>query len=355
MRIASWLPGTTELLFDLGVGDQLVARAEECVWPAAVACVPVMARRPPGNDPGAEREAGLRPERTAEESHRHLVRYEVDLQALALARPEIILTQEVCPVCAGAYELAGDAAAGVRVAGATLEARHIRLVSLAPRRLEEVLGQITTVAQLVEQSERGTSLLKTRGARLLALRMHVARYLTRSGASRPRVAFMEWVTTPVAAAAAQARGVRDRIELLDLPGLWVPDMIDAAGGLPQLIEAGAEAAQVTPQAVLAAQPDVLLIGSRETDLATAAGRVAAQIVHLGWEQLPAVQTGRTWVLALDPLFAHAGPRLVEGVEVLVRVVFPQALGANGVPPDPTEAVRLPAKDGGSRTQRWTPA
>jgi ABC-type Fe3+-hydroxamate transport system substrate-binding protein len=116
-------------------------------------------------------------------------------------------------------------------------------------------------------------------------------------------------------------------------------MIDAAGGRPLLAIAGDEDVKTTAATAQAARPEVLILASggppAEQERA-AAGLLAAA----GWEDVPAVATARTWLLRLDPLFTSPGPYLVDGVEVLLRMIFPTALGANGTPPDPERALHL---------------
>jgi hypothetical protein len=171
------------------------------------------------------------------------------------------------------------------------------------------------VATLLGQAARGERLLHVRGARLLALSMHVARYVVRAGGRRPTVGLVQ--VTPQ--------------EGLVAPGRWFPDLLDAGGGVPRLVAAGAADVPVTPADLQSAALDLLIVGAEGPDgLARATGAARA----LG------EAAGERWALKLDGLFTRPGPYLVDAVEVLMRMVFPAALGANGTPPPPDRALKL---------------
>ncbi|HEX2184394.1 MAG TPA: hypothetical protein VHN78_02670, partial [Chloroflexota bacterium] len=123
------------------------------------------------------------------------------------------------------------------------------------------------------------------------------------------------------------------------PGRWVPDLIDAAGGIPVLVEAGDDSAAVLPDALAEARPEVLLLAVPDDPQARAA-ELTGLLAQAPWSNLPARHLGRTWALRFDGLFRHGNPRLVEGVEVLVRIITPEALGANGTPPAAERALLL---------------
>jgi hypothetical protein len=149
--------------------------------------------------------------------------------------------------------------------------------------------------------------------------MHVARYLVRVGGSRPSVALVR-------------PGGQDAPDGgLVAFGRWFPDLLDAAGGVPRLVAAGADDASVGPAALRAAALDLLIVGAEDgagqDGLARASAAAAA---------LDGVAAQR-WALRLDGLFTRPGPHLVDAVEVLLRMVFPAALGANGTPPPPDRA------------------
>jgi iron complex transport system substrate-binding protein len=306
MRIVTLPPGPTDLVEALGLASEVVGRTGD---PAAVPGhnqAGDLAREVDPPEPDRPLVAGVAP-------HAHVARYVVDESALAAARPEIILTEEVCPVCRALYRGLAD---GVAVAEAGVDGRDVPLLTFNPRRLEDALAPIVPVATLLGRAERGERLLHARGARLLALSMHVARHLVRTGARRPTVALI--------------RGEADGDRLV-VPGRWIPDLIDAAGGIPLLVGAGEDDVRVTPEEVGRAQPEIVVVGA---DGPAWADRGAAAMAHLS------VPGAQVWALRYDGLFTRPGPRLVEAVEVLLRMISPAALGANGTPPAPDRAVLL---------------
>jgi iron complex transport system substrate-binding protein len=159
-----------------------------------------------------------------------------------------------------------------------------------------------------------------RRSRLLALRMHVARYLTRSGAPRPRVAVLDSLDPPRAA------------------GLWVPDMIDAAGGLPVVAEPGAPSVNLAAGDLRAAE--AIVVGVAGNAPSEILGQVRALVASGGETPLAAMASSRIWCVDYDALFGAPDARLIEGVEALIRMVMPEALGANGSPPPEHLALRL---------------
>lgn len=330
MRIISLLAGANELLAELGLQSAICGTAHGA--PGATGGVPIVARlvdehTVDGHTPNGQT-AG-EPPLVETRAHEHVTRFVVDREAVGTLRPDVLITEEVCSVCLAAYE---PLAAGVGVAQTTIEGQAVRLVSLHPRRLEDVLGPIVPLATLLQHPDRGHSLLKVRSSRLLALSMHVARYLVRHGGERPRVLL------------ATVDGDWPRPDSsppeLRLPGRWMPDMIDAAGGLPLLAEAGDDDRASTPEVLRRAQPDVLIVGA--SSLATAVAATTQLAAAAEWQDVPAVRDGRAWALRFDELLTQPSPRLVDGVEVLLRIISPHVLGANGTPPAPERAVPVPS-------------
>lgn len=310
MRIVSLLPGVTELIYQLGLGTSVVGRGADCTLPAEARLVPVVGRQHSAAQPGLGT-----PLVEGAPAHAHVAGYDLYRAALAAVAPEVIVLTETCPVCAAAYGPASSAGAGVSAATGRIGSAPVRLISVAPGRLDTAVGLIAPLAAELGQPERGATLFKTRAARLLALRMHVARFLVLSGAARPGVAL---VTAPASTGDSMP---------------WLPDMVDAAGGIPIPGTGVAEDAFGSP-------PDVLLFGAIGAASEPDVEPIQRLVMSDGWRDLPAVQRGRAWLVHLDPDFTHYGPRLIEGVETLVRIVLPQALGANGTPPAPHLARRL---------------
>ncbi len=323
MRLVSFPAAANDLLADLGLASEIAGKAAGV--PGEVRDAPDVARATDLPTPDQPLVSGLR-------AHEHTTRFVVDRPLLRAVRPDVLITEEVCPVCRSAYRPLVDGAA---VSHTTIDGQDMTLVTLNARRLEDVLAPIVPLATLVGHPQRGHSLLNARSARLLALGMHVARHLVRNGGDRPRVV--------LAAVGDELSGPRGMAlgAPLRLPGRWLPDMIDAAGGVPLLAEAGADDLTLAPDRVSRARPDVLLVGA--PDLASARGAATALVADGAWGHVPAARQGRIWALRLDGLFTHPSPRLVEGVEILLRIIFPQALGANGAPPAADRALPVHAR------------
>jgi iron complex transport system substrate-binding protein len=283
VRIVSLLPAATDLVVTLGLADSLVGRTHECDWPpGALDHVPVVtATSVP--DGLSSREIS-----TTVGSHRGSSLYGLDPAALAALDPDLILTQELCEVCAVSYAQVADA---VRVAD-----RGPRLVSLEPRTLGDVLGTLTTVGELTGRAAAAGAALADANRRLDAVAAAVA------GRPRPRVVVLEWLDPvwPV--------------------GHWVPEQVAAAGGVEVLGTAGAHTDPLPWPAVVDAAPEVLVLAPCGFPPARTAAELDVLTARPGWDSLPAVRAGRVWIVDGPAYFNRPGPRVVRGVEVLAHVL-----------------------------------
>ncbi|MFB6516986.1 cobalamin-binding protein [Streptomyces sp. NPDC056401] len=303
MRIVSLLPAATDIVVDLGLAADLIGRTHECDWPpAVVATVPVVTRAEFDADELSSREISAA---VGGAAHSGSSLYTLDTEALAALRPDVLLTQDLCQVCAVSYE-------GVSRAVRLMDAGP-RVLSLEPRTLDDVLDCLVTVGELLgvrEAAERRRSELLDR---LAEVRRATA------GRPRPRVVAVEW------------------LDPLWPAGHWVPEQITCAGGEPLLAAPGEHTKPMTWEAVREARADVILVlpcgfpperTLTEIDLLTSLP---------GWADLPAVRAGRVWVLDGPAYFNRPGPRVVRGAEVLAHVLH----GARaGDPVTESEARRL---------------
>lgn len=286
MRIVSLLPAATDLVVTLGLAGDLVGRTHECDWPpgelehAAVVTRTALA----GGLTSREISTGV----AADRAHAGSSLYALDEAALAALHPDLIITQELCEVCAVSY---GQVAAAVRVADT-----GPRLVSLEPATLAEVLGTLTTVGGLTGRSAEAAAALADAERRLAAISRAVA------GRRRPRVVVLEWLDPvwPV--------------------GHWVPDQVAAAGGTEVLGVAGAHTEPVQWDAVVAAAPEVLVLAPCGFPPERTLAELPALIARPGWSSLPAVRSGRVWVVDGPAYFNRPGPRVVRGVEILAHLL-----------------------------------
>ncbi|MDP4692137.1 MAG: ABC transporter substrate-binding protein [Ilumatobacteraceae bacterium] len=278
MNIVSLLPSTTEIIFDLGLEDQLKGVTIECNWPAEARAgreIVVDTFTKPGMTPG-EIDAIVKERMAA-----GLDLYNLDDDALARCAPDLILSQDLCRVCAVA---SGDVDAAI----ARLRC-DATLLHIDPQNLLEVIESINTIAQAAGVSHRGLALTQALHERLLAVAENI------KGKTRPAVFVLEWIDPPFGA------------------GHWVPDIIAAAGGEPVLSRPGQRSVQTTWQEITAAAPDVVIVAPCGFNLDGAAEQ-AHSIAHL----LPS--SASVWAIDADSVMVRPGPRLVDGVEAIAAML-----------------------------------
>jgi iron complex transport system substrate-binding protein len=285
MRVASLLPSATEIVCALGFADCLVGVSHECDYPPeVVADLPRLTRSavPPGLS-SAEIDADV-----AARLRRGESLYTVDEVQLAALAPDIIITQELCDVCAVNFSQ-------VRALAARLPGRP-RVISLTPPNLEGILEDVRTVAEVLGVPERGERLVAQLRAQLAAVAELVR------GRPRPRVFACEWLDPPFAA------------------GHWVPEMIALAGGEEVLGRAGEKSFRVTWEQVAAARPEVVVLIPCGYTREQAQAEWEALPKPAVWEAIPAVRSGRVYALEANNYCSRPAPRVVEGVEALARVI-----------------------------------
>ena len=223
MRIVSLIPSATEMLFALGLGSDVIAVTHECDYPPAALELPNVTRDvlPPGLS-SAQIDAAVKERTLAGESI-----YELDVEMLRDLRPDLIVTQALCSVCAVSYE-------DVRRVAEEIDS-HPRVVSLDPHTVGEVLGDARTLAQAADRKDAAVELVRETARRIDAVRVAVR------GARRPRVAALEWLDPPYAA------------------GHWTPQLIEYAGGEDVLGFPGEHSEERSWEEVRAAQPDVVIV------------------------------------------------------------------------------------------------
>ncbi|SDO97760.1 iron complex transport system substrate-binding protein [Streptomyces sp. cf386] len=295
MRIVSLLPAATDIVAELGLADSLVGRTHECDWPPGpVQGVPVVTAAGFDADRMSSREIS---EAVGGAAHRGSSLYTLDTEALAALAPDVVLTQDLCEVCAVSY---GAVSRAVRV----LEGGGPRVLSLEPRTLDDVLDCLVRVGEVLGVS--GTARERSAGLRSRLARVE-SLVLSRP---RPRVVAIEW------------------LDPLWPAGHWVPEQIRAAGGAPLLAAAGEHTKPMEWEAVRAARPDVvLLLPCGFAPQRTMREWEGALTGLPGWRDLPAVRSGEVWVVDGPAYFNRPGPRVVRGAEVLAYVLHGVVAGA----------------------------
>src|SRR4051812_31323228 len=292
MRIVSLVPSATETLFALGVGSDVTAVTHECDYPADVRNLPKVTRDVIG--PGLAPDEIDRAVRALTEQGRSI--YELDAAALRRLRPDLVVTQALCSVCAVSVD-------DVRAIAATLDPVP-EIVSLDPHTVGEVLGDVRTLAQAIDAKDAGVDLVQDAAARIDRVR------LATRGEPRVRVAALEW------------------LDPVFVGGHWVPQLIDYAGGEDVLGLPGEPSEQRSWQEVKAARPEVVVVMPCGYDVERAyeeAQAYAGELEELGARRI-VIADAAAW-------FSRPGPRLVDGLEWLAYVLHPDRM------PEPPGGVR----------------
>ena len=294
MRIVSLLPSATEIVYALGLGDELVGRTHECDFPPQAASVPVVTSDLGAADGESSREIS---DRVAASIHGGSSIYALDLEALAAANADLILTQELCTVCAVSYR---DVAQAVRRMDA-----DSTVISLEPTSIEGVLNTISTVGAMAEAEDEAVGLIELLRERLARIENLVLERRLAGVPSR-RVVSLEWLDPPFAA------------------GHWVPEQVRRAGGWDLLGSEGQPAAETTWDRVRDVEPEQLLLMPCGFDAPrTAAEWRRASGGRPEWvAQLDAVQEGEVYALDGSAYFSRPGPRLIDGIALLAEIFDP---------------------------------
>jgi iron complex transport system substrate-binding protein len=275
MRIVSLLPSATEIIADLGLADALVGRSEECDWPPAVTQLPVVTS-------SRVRLEGLTG-RQIDQAVRDAVAngeslYALDAELVERLRPEVVVTQDLCRVCAVSSDDVCDVGAEV--------------ISLDPRTLAEIAASVRELGRRLGVPERGDEVASAMDDRIERVRLHV------QGLPRPRVFVAEWLDPPFAA------------------GHWLPEMVAAAGGHEVLGRAGEHSFETSWDDVAAANPDLVVLAPCGFDAARA--EEEARGLDLPCRAVP---------VDANAFFSRPAPRVAEGVEILARILHPESFAA----------------------------
>jgi iron complex transport system substrate-binding protein len=282
MRIVSLVPSATEMLFALGLGDDVVGVTHECDYPPRARDLPKITRDvlPPGLS-AAEIDAAVKQRTLAGESI-----YELDAEALHELEPDLIVTQALCAVCAVSYD-------DVRAIAEEIDTQPM-VISLDPHTVGEMLGDARTLAQATDAKDAAVDLVQEASARIDRIRL-----LTR-GARRPRVVALEWLDPPFAA------------------GHWTPQLIEYAGGEDVLGFAGENSEQRSWEELAASDPDIVIVMPCGFD-----AEIAHREAEMHRDQLAALGAGEVVAVDAAAYFSRPGPRLIDGLELLAHILHPE--------------------------------
>jgi iron complex transport system substrate-binding protein len=291
MRIVSLLPSATEILFALGLDQQIVGVSHECDFPPAARSKTVVIHSRIRKDASpSEIDRSVR-----EFSARGESVYAVDAEALRSLSPDLIVTQDLCHVCAASPE---DLAAVL----ANFESKP-EVLSLNPLDLGDVWRDILLVGEQTFHPHAAEKLIESIGEKLGTLEQKIQSADDKQqGADRPAVAFLEW------------------LQPIYVGGHWVPGMINFAGGRDVFGEPSRPSFRVTLDDVIAAQPEVLIAAPCGYTAAQAREEYRSIDFPVAWQDIPAVRNGRIYALDASSYFSRPGPRLVIGVEILAKLL-----------------------------------
>ena len=302
MKIASLLPSSTEILCALGLEESIVGITHECDFPPSISNKPHLTASRISHETmtSAEIDHAVRSQLDG-----HGSIYDLNTDLLAELKPDLILTQELCDVCAVSYKTV-EKAAKMYVAEA-------RVVSLEPNTIEDIFSNIKTVGALCGVSEKAEEVVENLRKRLKYVRAQSAKSL-----SQPKVFMLEWLEPPFA------------------PGHWVPEQVEIAGGICLLGEAGKPSVTMTYEKLVETAPDILVLipcGYYTHDIVR---QLPNTVFPESFKTIPAVQNGEIWALDAAGYFSRPAPRVVDGAEILAKVVHPEIFGA----PSQQEAIKI---------------
>ena len=292
MKIVSLLPSATEIVYALGLGDDLVGVTDECDFPPDAVTKPVVSRSAlPQGRPLSSREidAAVRERMDARQPL-----YVLDTDLIRREQPDVILTQDLCRVCAVPAGHVEEALAQLGLTDDT------KVISLDPNTLDDVIAQVETVGKLLGEADRGAELTSDLRERVDAARRTAARLPT------VNVFCMEWAEPPFAA------------------GHWVPEMVEAVGATNVLSAKGEPSRVVSHREIHDAYPEVLVFMPCGYYLEEAEAEGEQVVAHPEVADTPAVRNGNAFAVDATSFFSRPGPRIVDGLEILAWAVHPEA-------------------------------
>jgi len=302
MRIISLLAGATEMIAALGCLDQLVGRSHECDYPEEIGVLPVVSTVEIDiTATSAEIDAQVK--QRAQQKHqaedpalKALSIYAIDVARLQELRPDVIITQTQCEVCAVSER-------DVTQAIAQLTGLEPRVISLSPYRLQDIWEDILRVGMVLDKRDQAQALVESCQRRLADLTARTATL-----GSKPRVAILEW------------------LDPLMATGNWTPELVMYAGGENIFGEIGRHSAWLTWQELQAADPDVIILAPCGYSIERTLVDVPILQKHPAWATLKAVRDGRVFAIDGNHYLNRSGPRLVESAELLAYVIWGERLG-----------------------------
>lgn len=288
MKIVSFLPSATEILYALGAGEMVVAVSHECDYPLEAQRKPIVSR---ARFDHTQLDSAAIDTLVSQTLARGEGLYTIDLEVLKQANPDLLITQELCDVCA---VTGSDLSSALAATGLAPE-----ILTLTPKNLAGMFGNIQQVGEAIglrERAERLVAELTARVERVAAVAQGVE--------SRPTVFCLEWLDPPYAG------------------GHWVPELVALAGGRDPLGRPGEDSRRVRWEDVAAAAPEIIVVTACGLGVARTLREMPRLAQQPGWHDLPAVRQDRVYVTDGSAYFSRPGPRVVDGLEILAHIIHP---------------------------------
>jgi iron complex transport system substrate-binding protein len=297
MRIVSFLPSATEMIYALGLGDQLVGITHECDHPLEAKTKPVVVQSVIDTKRLSAQQIDEAVSGTLKAGQSL---YAVNEEILTALAPDLVLTQDLCQVCAPSGNEIG---ALLRVLPHPPQILCLTPTSLSDifdnlKQIGEATGTVAGAAALIQRLQERVDAVSSRSRALKA----------------PRVFCMEWLSPPYNA------------------GHWMAEMVELAGGADRLARKGEDSVRLAWEAISAEAPEVLILSPCGFNLAETIRQAALLTTYPGWERLPAVERGSVYAVDANSYFARPGPRVVDGIELLAHLIHPDVFAWPG-PPD----------------------
>jgi iron complex transport system substrate-binding protein len=294
-RIVSFLPSATEMVCALGLGDQLVGITHECDYPPEAKGKPIVVRNALPIERMSQREID---EAVTQRMRDGLSLYEVDEKLLQELAPDLILTQNLCQVCAPSGNEVSQLLNAL--------SKKPQILWLTPRTLAEIAENVRELGQATGRLKEAEELINEGRTRLEKIAD-----TTRKLSHRPRVFCMEW------------------LDPIYCSGHWMPEMVRIAGGVDELSREGTDSVRIPWDDVLKWAPEVLIVTPCGFNLDKVIEQAPQLADYPGWADLPAVREGRVYAVDANSYFARPGPRVVEGTELLAHLIHPHLFAWEG--------------------------
>jgi iron complex transport system substrate-binding protein len=294
-RIVSFLPSATEMVYALGLGDRLMGITHECDYPPEARTLPIVVRNILQIETMSQEEIDTAVTARLREG---LSLYQVDEALVRGIAPNLILTQNLCQVCAPSGNEVTQLLKSL--------SPKPQILWLTPKSLDQIFENVRELGVAADRSSEAEALIKAGHARLEKIGS-----ATRALSDRPRVFCMEWV------------------DPIYCCGHWVPEMVRIAGGRDELGREGTDSVRIPWDDVLRWAPEVLIVMPCGIHMEKAAQQAERLFAYPGWSDLPAVRNGRVYAVDANSYFARPGPRVIEGTELLAHLLHPNLFEWNG--------------------------